>query len=300
MGKNTIEFTADPDGVLSTAALAAPGKYAMRNGLKWQDTSKPVRDQESVVTISVEKILVRLPLAALSLGFRNYQETAAHAKSALKINYTFGSQTGIITSREHCLKFARDEIEMPMKVYRMQVNGDKQLLPRTMWHLQKVLQFPPSYITEENRIIRNDIEVTRAETVVDAAAEQYLLTKMDETFHTAPTTALRREMIVGLSHRFCTPIPDAIWENISIQASEEEVHMQQNVLELQQRKLNRKKQKEFHAQVDLMHMADGKEDESGDNTDIGEDWWNDEDKATTGEGEKASSSGLPSYVSSRK
>lgn len=200
------------------------------------------------------------------------------------------------------LSLLRDEVEVLLKVYRMQVNGDKQLLPRVMWHLQPVLQFPPSYITEENRIIRNDIEVTRIEAVIDPAAEQFILTKMDEIFRTAPPTAVRREMITGMSHRFCIPIPDELWENLSVQASEEEMHLQENILNLQQRKLNRKKQREAQEHADLMHMADGKEEESGDPEDLGEDWWADADEgsAAAGEGGKSSSSLLPSYVSSRR
>lgn len=300
MGKNTIEFTPHPDSVITMAAIAAPGKYALRNGMVWQDTSKPVKDQDTVVDISADKIMIRIPVAALSFGYTRYQETAAHAKSATKTNYTYGAQHGTITTRGDCLKFVRDELERLIKIYVGQVGGAKLLLPYEMWHLQKVLAFPPSYITNESKIVRNDVGKNRQETVQGSKAEAYVLAKMDQVFHDAPSNAMRRDMILALSHRFGIPVPDELWEEITLQASEEELNPQQEILELQQKKMARGK-KQSRVKAELVEMSDGEEEViTGD--DLDGVWWDEKacaDCLAKKSSGSSSSSKLPSYVSKR-
>lgn len=116
MGKNTIGFAAHPDGVVTTAAVAAPGKYAIRSNMKFQDTSKPIRDQEPIVETTEDKTMIQIPLEALSTAYPNFQQTASRAKSGVKIMCTRGAGKGTITTREDVITFARDEVESILKV----------------------------------------------------------------------------------------------------------------------------------------------------------------------------------------
>lgn len=140
------------------------------------------------------------------------------------------------------------------------MKGDHQLLPDGLWHLQRLLAFPPSFITNNNQIIRASAGVTRAVDKLDRAAEDYIRSKMNDVFADAPTEWIRREMVLCLSQRFGIPIEDELCAAICIKCSEEEVQLQKDILALQQKKMSRTLKAEAGALSDVVEL-NGMEDD---------------------------------------